>query len=122
MTSMCSLCKEAPESIPHLFSSCRFTSSLWNWFFKIGNFTSKLTNFEEVLQMYSTGFSKRCSQVLRVVAIFVVWNIWRSRNLFIFHNIALNVRYAISSIQALVVLTGNNFTLLLTLLCKNSQF
>ncbi|XP_058782945.1 uncharacterized protein LOC131657578 [Vicia villosa] len=111
LASMCPICKKAPESIMHLFSSCRFASSLWNWFFKIAKFTAIPNTFEEILQLCNSGFSKHCLLVLRAAAVFVIWNIWLFRNLCIYKNIAPNVRVSISNIQAQIALSGNNSNL-----------
>lgn len=78
LASMCPLCKVTCESISHLFSSCRFATVPWNWFYKMCNFFSRLNSFEDILHLRKMGFCKQGSLVLRAAAIYVVWNIWRS--------------------------------------------
>lgn len=86
--SICCLCFKSEENIDHLFVYCEFATQIWQKVFAAFNI-SCLPNSsfgEFVLAAMNLNFSPQILSLWRAVVVNVIWNIWNSRNKFIFED------------------------------------
>lgn len=86
--AMCCLCHEAEESILHLFFRCRFAQEVWRIICTSLNvvWQNRIDSVEGLVQHWF-----RTNSTKKGLVIFICWGLWRSRNSFIFDDIAPDV-------------------------------
>ena len=102
-TGRCFIFNESDNSIKHLFLSCIFTKHVWDHIFymKRIQFNWSSINVSEVL---SPWFRDPLCKYFKEMAVIIIWNLWKDRNLAIFEDWML-----CSFICASKIIVVNNF-------------
>lgn len=97
----CKLCLEDPESVSHLFFSCKMASSLWSSILKwLGVAMALHSNpFIHFLQFSDCLGKGKFSKIASSLWIITVWSIWTARNDTVFNNVVFNLDRVFVSIQ-----------------------
>ena len=91
--AMCPICQEAEESILHALRDCPWAKAVWN---RLGRLeVDQVFWNSELLDWLSRNGNKRSTSVTlkppwEILFLFTVWNIWKSRNNFVFQRKRLN--------------------------------
>ncbi|KAM7517189.1 hypothetical protein LguiA_006772 [Lonicera macranthoides] len=88
LTSRCSMCKVASESVAHLFYECSFAKAIWAWVF---NKFQHLVSFDGdflafVKHLLSQSMSSQVKELWIAAITAVFWGIWVQRNACKFEN------------------------------------
>lgn len=80
------LCKNAGESLNHLFLKCTFSRAVWSYF--LGNLNIAWVMPREVVDLFGSwvinGLGERRRGLWRCLCHAVIWNLWKERNSRIF--------------------------------------
>lgn len=106
IASICSLCGLAEESTSHLFLTCCFAQSMWNWLSSKLLYSVDFSSMETLFNFSCKGFSSQLNDVVLAAIINLIWVIWFARNDYIFHNKAFNLLSAQNLVSAVVKLSG----------------
>lgn len=107
ISSMCSLCDKAQETIAHLFLECSFATSIWHWLSSIINLKCTFTLIQEAIQLVHRNWSPLCKIVVLAAVTNIINIIWFYRNQTRFNNKKINFKSAINLIIAGTTMSGN---------------
>lgn len=82
---ICPLCRDAEETIAHLFVQCRFSQAVWDDISKYMDFKVRWRG-ESVLEAFHLWWSLHKSSSIRAFPCIFAWGIWITRNQIIFHD------------------------------------
>ncbi|XP_020206066.1 uncharacterized protein LOC109791211 [Cajanus cajan] len=82
LDSMCVMCNEQPETLPHFFFSCPIADQLWKYYF---SWASISTVQPQTMRLHYCQYPQLCFGLLQmkgwdIVRSAVVWCIWNGRN------------------------------------------
>lgn len=76
------------ETVDHLFVTCSFIKSIWNWIAIFNNFTFSYTTIEELWIIdKDIPLKDRC--MVELIRGAVLWSVWLARNKMCFQGVAL---------------------------------
>jgi hypothetical protein len=87
LAGWCCMCKDADETMDHLFLHCSVARKLWSFVFKfVGIDWVLLSRVSEVLFSWWNWFGKRSSGVWNLIPSCLMWTMWGERNNRTFEN------------------------------------
>ncbi|KAK3229362.1 hypothetical protein Dsin_001243 [Dipteronia sinensis] len=103
LASRCSVCGASLESVDHLFLKCPLATALWEAVFSaFQRRVSAYTWGSFFRQVMSVSFSDQIRVLWRAVIHAVVWNVWYSRNQWIFEGKSVDFRALLSLVWSFV--------------------
>ena len=108
--SRCHFCLDHCESIDHIFVRCYFVRYLWARICGIFQVTPQLVhNFRELVDYaMSQQFSTQIGNLWRLAIVFVVWFIWRNRNMMVFDGIVITTEVASRDLSFFITEAGSS--------------
>ena len=82
---ICSLCRDAEETISHLFVHCRFSQAVWADICKFLDYNVRWQG-ESFLDAFHLWWSDQKASSIRAFPCIFAWGIWITRNKIIFHD------------------------------------
>ncbi|XP_019423006.1 PREDICTED: uncharacterized protein LOC109332480 [Lupinus angustifolius] len=107
LASTCSLCYFATEDSNHLFLTCCFARSIWNWVMTVFSINFDFTSVASILSSCNHHFNKQVTEVLLACVINAINGIWYCRNQQRFEDKKISLSVAISKLRADTTLAGN---------------
>ncbi|XP_026435796.1 uncharacterized protein LOC113333588 [Papaver somniferum] len=104
IASMCSVCKQNQDSMPHLLWSCNFSLKIWKWLGNIFNFPIPVS-FENIIHC-AKNHSPIVREIWTTAAFCIMRELWFLKNRIMFENVQPNENDFISRILYLVHLGG----------------
>ncbi|KAL4182941.1 hypothetical protein AMTRI_Chr11g95660 [Amborella trichopoda] len=86
LPNVCLFCKNAEETIVHLFLRCPFTKRIWDWLSSISCWLiARPEGISELMQqIWTPPFSSLGIGLWRIVVPAGLWSMWKERNLRMF--------------------------------------
>ncbi|XP_019433032.1 PREDICTED: uncharacterized protein LOC109339940, partial [Lupinus angustifolius] len=107
MASACSLCHSATEDPNHLFLTCCFAKSIWNWSMSVLSINLDFTSVASILSSRNHHFNKQVTEVLLACVINAISGIWYCCNKKRFEDKKISLSLAIAKLSADTTLAGN---------------
>jgi len=94
--SICPMCRKAEETINHLFNSCNWANSIWQWLENIMQQSNRnINSIQDTITQWPGDFSNnhRVNNIWKIIPGFITWTIWKERNRRIFQNEQRNFEF-----------------------------
>jgi len=99
----CCLCKNAEETITHLFLQCKFVAAVWEECSKLSSFHYRWEGLD-MEQAWKLWVSNPANRDVIPLPLLVIWGIWYARNSFIFKD--KEVSPEISAVKSISILAA----------------
>lgn len=103
----CSLCLGHSETSTHLFFECQFAVSLWNWFNVLLSISSPINALADCIQVIKRPWNYQAIAVTKASLVYIIYQIWKARNLHRFENRNIHWKTCITNIMARAKMVGN---------------
>ncbi|CAL0301660.1 unnamed protein product [Lupinus luteus] len=108
LCSMCSLCNSDLDSTNHLFFSCKFSISIWNWLSSQFHHQVDVSSLDSLILFYLKDWSPQLKVAITSSIVNSLAIVWFCRNKARFDNLKINLYEAFSMIKCNTFLTGNH--------------
>jgi len=110
VVSVCSLCLKSYETLEHLFLSCPFAVSLWNWIRGKLNCTINHSSILSLLSCIPVSCSSQVSNIFVAAVVHTLHIIWISRNSLRFSRDIVTVYASQVHLHPSMAMSGNILT------------
>ncbi|XP_058741922.1 uncharacterized protein LOC131614340 [Vicia villosa] len=104
--SKCSLCDSNEEKSTHLFFDCFFAVKIWSWFSSILEVPNAIKSLADCLQILNEAWSQQAMAVIKSSIVFIIYQIWKARNMARFEDKLMPWQRCISNVAARAKLVG----------------
>ncbi|XP_058785059.1 uncharacterized protein LOC131659970 [Vicia villosa] len=105
--SMCSLCRNSPESAQHIFFDCSFAKHLWNWL-STKIHCLPISSIRDYFSILKAGWSPQARLTVPSCFTTMFHQIWKARNLARFEDKLTSWECYRSIIASQIKITGSN--------------